>query len=143
MFQEVPGLAYDGILSGGTMIADDLDMDFGAMRLNFFSADHCEGDVVYWPHQALAVVPVNLASGHFEIATTLDGHPLTAVIDTGSPWTILSAQWAKENLAFSPDTGAAFSTAAASSANVHCLPAAASRTANSSRFSFAISRHRS
>jgi len=79
------------------------------MRLNFFSADHCPGDVVYWPHQALAVVPVTLAGGHFEVATMLDGHPLTAVIDTGSPWTILDITWAKENLGFSPDIGAASS----------------------------------
>jgi hypothetical protein len=105
VFQLVPGLAFDGILSAGTMTGDDLDMDFGAMRLNFFSADHCRGDVVYWPHQALAVVPVNLAAGHFELATTLDGHALRAMIDTGSSWTIVNAAWAKENLGFSPGEG--------------------------------------
>jgi predicted aspartyl protease len=107
VFQEVPDLAFDGILSAGTMIGDDLDMDFGAMRLNFFSADHCPGDVVYWPHQALAVVPVTLAQGHFELAVTLDGHALTAVIDTGSPWTILNSEWAEKNLGFSPEASAA------------------------------------
>lgn len=107
IFQVVPDLAFDGILSAGTMTSDDLDIDFGAMRLNFFSADHCRGDVVYWPHQALAVVPVTLVASHFEVATTLDGHALTAVIDTGSPWTVLNVAWAKENLGFSPETGAA------------------------------------
>jgi hypothetical protein len=106
VFQEVPDLAFDGILSAGTMISDDLDMDFGAMRLNFFSADHCPGGVVYWPHQALAMVPVAMAQGHFELAVTLDGHPLTAVIDTGSPWTILDLTWAKKNLGFSPEAAA-------------------------------------
>ena len=104
IFQMVPDLAFDGILSAGTMTGDDLDIDFGAMRLNFFSADHCPGAVVYWPHQTLAVVPVTLAEGHFGLATTLDGHALTAVIDTGSPWTILNLAWAKENLGFSPGT---------------------------------------
>ena len=107
IYQMVPDLAFDGILSAGTMTSDDLDIDFGAMRLNFFSADHCRGDVVYWPHQALAVVPVTLVASHFEVATTLDGHALTAVIDTGSPWTVLNVAWAKENLGFSPETGAA------------------------------------
>jgi hypothetical protein len=53
-----------------------------------------------------------LVAGHFEVATTLDGHALTAVIDTGSPWTILSVAWAKENLGFSPETGAAQSSGA-------------------------------
>jgi predicted aspartyl protease len=103
LFQVVPDLAVDGILSAGTMISDDLDMDFGAMRLNFFSPDHCPGGAVYWPHRTLAVVPVSLAQGHFELATTLDSHALTAVIDTGSPWTILNIAWAKENLGFSPE----------------------------------------
>jgi hypothetical protein len=104
VFQEVPDLGFDGILSAGTMTGDDLDMDFGAMRLNFFSADHCPGNVVYWPRSALAVVPVTLVQGHFELAVTLDGHPLTAVIDTGSPWTILDLTWARKNLGFSPET---------------------------------------
>jgi predicted aspartyl protease len=107
LFQMVPTLAFDGILSAGTMTGDDLDIDFGAMRLNFFSADHCPGDVVYWPHQALAVVPVTLAAGHFEVATMLEGRALTAVIDTGSPWTILSRAWAEKNLGFSPEAVAA------------------------------------
>jgi len=106
LFQIVPNLDFDGILSAGTMTNDDLDMDFGAMRLNFFSTDHCPGNVVYWPHQALAVVPVTLAGGHFELAVTLDGHPLTAAIDTGSPWTILDLAWARKNLGFSPQAPA-------------------------------------
>jgi Aspartyl protease len=106
LFQMVPDLAFDGILSAGTMTGDDLDIDFGAMRLNFFSTDHCPGDVVYWPHQALAVVPVTLAAGHFEVATTLDGHALSAVIDTGSRWTILNLAWAKDNLGFAPNISA-------------------------------------
>jgi hypothetical protein len=106
LFQVVPNLGFDGILSAGTMTGDDLDMDFGAMRLNFFSAEHCPGGVIYWPHQALAVVPVTLAQGHFELAVTLDGHPLTAVIDTGSPWTILDLTWAKKNLGFSSEAAA-------------------------------------
>ena len=106
LFQVVPDLGFDGILSAGTMTGDDLDIDFGAMRLNFFSADHCRGDVVYWPHEALAVVPVTLAGGHFQIAITLDGHALTAVIDTGSPWTILNIGRATESLGFSPDARA-------------------------------------
>jgi hypothetical protein len=106
VFQEVPDLGFDGLLSAGTMTGDDLDMDFGAMRLNFFSAGHCPGDVVYWPHKATAEVPVTLAGGHFEIAVTLDGHALTAVVDTGSAWTILSSEWAQKNLGFSLEAAA-------------------------------------
>ena len=110
-FQVAPNLAFDGILSARTIGAnrlsfanDDLDMDFGAMTLNFFSADHCEGgSVVYWPHQVLAVVPVSALRGHIELPVTLDGHMLTAAIDTGAPWTILNLARAKEKLGFSPE----------------------------------------
>jgi hypothetical protein len=107
-FQVRPNLAFDGILSAGyfalfnlKMADDDFDVDFGAMRLNFFSADHCEGDVVHWPHHALAVVPVTPVEGHIEFPITLDGHPLTAAIDTGAPWTIFNIARAKEKLGFS------------------------------------------
>jgi hypothetical protein len=97
-----PALPYDGILSAGTLTSDDLDIDFGAMKLNFFSADHCEGAVVYWPHQALAVVPVRSALGHIELTVMLDGHPLSAVIDTGTPWTSVDIKSAEDKLGFSP-----------------------------------------
>ncbi len=106
----LPGCAGSGLRRhpvGRNDDDDDLDMDFGAMRLNFFSADHCPGDVVYWPHPSLAVVPVSLAQGHFELAVTLDGHALTAAIDTGSSWTILDAGWAGKNLNFSAKDGVA------------------------------------
>jgi hypothetical protein len=112
-FQVVPNLPFDGILSAGTMamhylkMADvDLDIDFGAMRLNFFSSDHCEGGVVYWPHKILAVVPVTSVQGHIELPVTLDGHTLTAAIDTGAPWTIFNIARAKEKLGFSSGVSA-------------------------------------
>jgi predicted aspartyl protease len=108
VFQVAPRLAYDGILSAGAMAAlhlaaVDLDMDFADMKLNLFSADHCQGDVVYWPHQVLAVVPVTSEMDHIEITAAVDGHELMAVIDTGAPWTIVNLDWAKHNLGFSPD----------------------------------------
>src|SRR5262249_15834278 len=49
---------FDGILATGIFQHDDIDLDFGAERLNFFSTDHCEGKVVYWPHQVLSVIPI-------------------------------------------------------------------------------------
>ena len=107
-FQVASDLAFDGILSVRTtprdrLLADqDLDMDFGGLKLNFYSADHCAGDVVYWPHQSLAVVPVTAVQGHIELPVLLDGHRLTAAIDTGAPWTTLSLARAQEKLGFSP-----------------------------------------
>jgi hypothetical protein len=109
-FQVAPDLPYDGILSASyfamrrlDMGSVDFDIDFGAMKLNFYSTDHCPGGVVYWPHQALAVVPVTSAQGHIEFPVTLDGHPLMAAIDTGASWTILNIARAREKMDFSPD----------------------------------------
>lgn len=94
---------FDGTLSTGVFAHDDFDLDFGAGRLNFFSTDHCEGRVVYWPHQVLAVVPMIMEQGHINVQITLDGHPLRAILDTGSTRTNLNIVRAQEKLGFSPD----------------------------------------
>src|SRR5262249_35290841 len=83
---------------------DDLDIDFGAMTLKFFSTDHCEGGgVADWPRQAFAVVPVTQIQGHIELPVRLDGHLLRAVIDTGAPWSVINPAGARDKLDFSPD----------------------------------------
>ncbi len=97
---------FDGMLSTGIFTHEDIDMDFGAERLNFFSTDHCEGKVVYWPHQVLAVVPMVMEQGHIDLTVTLDGHPVRAMLSTGSNRTVLSLQRAQELMNFSPDAGA-------------------------------------
>jgi hypothetical protein len=98
-----PNIPFGGILSTGFFAHDDFDLDFGAERLNFFSADHCAGKVVYWPHQALAMVPMVLEQSHINIPVTLDGHPLRAILDTGSPRTVLKLVRAREAFEFSPE----------------------------------------
>jgi hypothetical protein len=95
---------FDGIVSTGYFNRDDVDLDFGAERVNFFSTDHCEGKVVYWPHQVLSVVPVTLEQGHIDLPVTLDGHALRALIDTGATRTVLNLPRAEQKLNFSPDT---------------------------------------
>jgi hypothetical protein len=94
---------FDGMLSAGIFTHEDLDMDFGAERLNFFSADHCDGKVVYWPHQVLAVVPMVMEQGHIDLTVTLDGHPMRASLNTGISRTTLNLQRAQEIMGFSPD----------------------------------------
>ena len=94
---------FDGILANGYFARDDLDLDFGARRVNFFSADHCEGKVVYWPHQVLSIVPVKLEQGHIDLPVTLDGHPLRALMDTGATRTVLNLSRAEMKLNFAPD----------------------------------------
>jgi hypothetical protein len=97
---------YDGVLASGLFVHDDIDMDFGAERLNFFSTDHCEGKVVYWPHQVLSVVPVTEEQGHLDVPITLDGHPLRAIIDTGAGRTSMDLSRARQVINFSPEAPA-------------------------------------
>lgn len=97
---------FDGTLSTGIFTHEDIDMDFGAERLNFFSTDHCEGKVVYWPHQVLAVVPMVMEQGHIDLTVTLDGHPMRASLNTGASRTSLNLQRAQEIMGFSPDAAA-------------------------------------
>jgi predicted aspartyl protease len=94
---------YDGTLASGIFLHDDFDLDFGAERLNFFSPDHCDGKVIYWPHQVLSVIPIKEEQGHLDIPVTLDGHPMRAVINTAAPNTSLRLNRAREILNFSPD----------------------------------------
>ena len=69
----------------------DVDLDFASLKFKLFSPDHCEGRVVYWT-TAYNVIPVRIRrGGHIEITVTLDGVPLRAMIDTGSPLTTISA----------------------------------------------------
>lgn len=101
-----PNVPFDGIIALDRMNRQDLDLDFAAQRVNYFSTDHCEGKVVYWPHQVLSVIPVTLEQGHIDVQVQLDGHLLRATLDTGSTRTNLRLDRAMEKLGFSPDAPA-------------------------------------
>ncbi|MGH6889186.1 MAG: aspartyl protease family protein [Rhizomicrobium sp.] len=93
---------------GGTLAADllrhyDVDIDFGAHKLNLFSQDHCPGRVVYWTSDNVAVVPVHVVeSGHVIVPVTLDGQSFDAVLDTGSTFSSLSQEAAYNTFRLSP-----------------------------------------
>ena len=74
----------NGLLSTDLFLQYDIDMDFGAKRLNYFSQDHCEGKVSYWQERPVTVVPVTLSNGHINVPVTIDGKQLQAIIDTGA-----------------------------------------------------------
>ena len=94
----------DGLLSTDLFLQYDVDMDFAAKRLNYFSQDHCAGKVAYWPERPVAVMPVIVANGHLVITVKLDGQNLNAIIDTGAPQSILSMLAAKGVFGLTPDT---------------------------------------
>lgn len=94
-----------GLLGADFLRHFDIDLDFGAHKLNLFSQNHCEGKVIYWPADAVAVVPMNVEnSGHITVPVTLDGHEFQALFDTGAFGTILSREAAVNYFGLKPDT---------------------------------------
>jgi predicted aspartyl protease len=103
-YMVLPGDLLRGLNPGGVagLLAPapglDIDIDFAAHKLSFFSTNHCEGKVVYWPADAVAVVPMRnagsqpgsrLSTERIMIPVTLEGKQIDALIDTGSTNNVL------------------------------------------------------
>lgn len=89
----------DGLLSPDLLQAYDIEMDFGADRLNYFSADHCEGKVIYWEAPAVAIVPFSYIDGHYILPVTIDGKEIQAEVDTGAATSVMTRRAASYNFA--------------------------------------------
>jgi predicted aspartyl protease len=80
-----------GVFAPSNLSRYDVDFDFGGSRFSLLSQDHCEGKVVYWKADTVAVVPVKISrEGHVILPILLDGHPLMALLDTGSDGTYVT-----------------------------------------------------
>ena len=82
----------------GTLVPNpefDLEIDYAGRKLSVFSSQHCKGGVVYWPAQAIAVVPMSLGGPHVTVPVSIEGHTFHALIDSGSTNTIMSLNAAK------------------------------------------------
>ena len=97
-------LPYDGLLATDMLADNDIDMDFGAKRLTAFSTDHCDGQVIYWPADHVAAVPVTVKRNLIFLPVTVDGHVLNAVIDTGSQYTAMNMEVANRVFGLTPDS---------------------------------------
>lgn len=86
---------FSGLLAADYMGKYDIELDFAGGKMNYFSPDHCPGNVVYWPAAAIAVVPMRFPDHHLILDVSLDGHPFRAIVDTGAPGTTLSMAEAK------------------------------------------------
>jgi predicted aspartyl protease len=93
-----------GLLAPNLFAAYDIDFDFGANTLSYFSQKHCDGKIQYWPAATVAVVPFTTPSGHISIPVTIDGHKLTAIIDTGASNTIMTMNAAKAVFGLTSDS---------------------------------------
>jgi predicted aspartyl protease len=88
--------AFDGILGADFLLNVDVDLDYGAGKLNLISPQHCEGKVVYWQAPVVAVVPMRVdTQGKITFPLTLDGHTIKAILDTGATNTALNLDVAR------------------------------------------------
>lgn len=86
---------FVGLLAADYMGEYDTELDFAGGKMNYFSRDHCSGQVVYWPAAAIADVPMRFADHHLILDVMLDDHPFRAIVDTGAPNTTLTMAEAK------------------------------------------------
>lgn len=98
------GTRFVGLFSPDLMGRYDIEIDFGTYKMNYFSKDHCPGKVVYWPHQALAVLPFTFQKNQIKIPVKVDGKDLTAIIDTGASNTTMTAEAARRIFDLSPES---------------------------------------
>ncbi len=96
---------FQGTLAPDFLTNFDLDFDFAGKTLNLFSPDHCKGRVVYWTTR-FGTIPFSqtVADHHIRVQVTLDGHELTAIVDTGASFTLLRANAARMNFGLGADS---------------------------------------
>ena len=96
----------DGTLGANWLSQFDVEIDPVKNTASLFLHDHCEGQVVYWPHDDLAVVPFTLVRGerHVRLTLQLAGKDVTVMIDTGAPDSVLSTRAAKRLFGLTPDS---------------------------------------
>jgi len=99
------GAPFAGLFAADYMANYDVEVDFSAGKMNYFSQEHCPGKVVYWPATVGTAVPMRFWDHHLNLSVSLDGHAVRAMIDTGAPSTTLSAMTAKQEFGV-PSEGA-------------------------------------
>ena len=98
--ESFPGV--DGLIAPDVLGKYDLEIDYGGGMVRLFRPHPCAGRAVTWTG-AYAVLPFTLTDdGHVRVPVALDGQTVNAVLDTGSPISVLSMQDAGRLFDLSP-----------------------------------------
>ena len=91
---------FDGRLTNDFFKQYDVEMDFGAMQITWLTPTQCTDadQVAYWANGGVAVVPMNMKDGKIVVPVTIEGHTITAVLDTSSEHTVLRRDVAEQVL---------------------------------------------
>jgi Aspartyl protease len=93
----------DGLLGTDMMQRYDIDLDFAHQRLNYFTPEQCQGAGVYWGPGTISAVKLVAYSGLIYVPVMLDGHVLTALLDTSADHTLLNPEIAARYFGLKPD----------------------------------------
>lgn len=95
--------AVVGLLGSDILSPYDLSIDFGTNKLELLDKNHCEGKVVYWPSDAVAIIPfTSWHTGKIVFDITLDGKSMKAILDTGAWQSTLSLPVAERRFDLKP-----------------------------------------
>ena len=106
-FVAPPGYGLDdGTLGANWLKNFDVEIDPVKNTASFFSHDHCEGQVIYWPHQDASVIPfkTDRIQNQITLSLTLEGKEVTAMLDTGASESFLSLRAVKHLFDLTPDS---------------------------------------
>jgi hypothetical protein len=98
------GKGVAGLLGANVLKNFDIDFDFAHRQLNFFSPDHCPGQVVYWSAGGATRIPFKFDGSSITLPVQLDGKTLYAELDTGAFASIISQPIAFQVFGLSPGT---------------------------------------
>jgi predicted aspartyl protease len=88
----------DGVIAPEILRNFDVDLDFDQNLLSLFKPHKCDDHVVYWTDD-YATIPFSITEqGHIRLDVELDGKPLHAMLDTGSPYTLIGTETLKSAL---------------------------------------------
>jgi beta-lactamase regulating signal transducer with metallopeptidase domain len=97
---------YDGLMTGDFFRQYDVEVDFAANKLNYLTPSDCTDpdQIAYWPHAAVAAIPMTNLGGKIQVDVLIQGHTIPAVIDTSSAHTVMRRDIAELILGLKPDT---------------------------------------
>ena len=97
---------YDGLMTGDFFKQYDVELDFAGKQINYLTPTKCTDPdkVVLWAHSAVAVIPITMADGKISVPVSVQGHQISAVIDTSSPRTLMRRDIAELLVGLKADT---------------------------------------
>ena len=82
--QEKDPVAPDGLIGADLLSAFDVEFDFPKGRMTLYDKLRCTGTLVPWEGRFQTIEATRVQGKLLTIQVLLDGHPLRALIDTGS-----------------------------------------------------------